>query len=88
VGIFLLGAATGTIPALVLALVPQTLPSNQTGVGFGLMSTAFRVASIIGPPITGLLIEATQSLTLILLGLSVFPIIALFFAISYDTKRN
>jgi MFS family permease len=87
-GVFLLGASTGTIPALVLALVPQTLPSNQTGVGFGLMSTSFRVAAIIGPPMTGLFIELTQSLTLTLLGLSIFPIISLFFAISYDTKRH
>lgn len=87
VGVFFLGAATGAIPAIVLALVPQILPSNQTGIGFGLMSTSFRVAAIVGPPITGLLIEVTQSLMLTLLGLSIFSIISLLFALSYNAKE-
>ena len=59
-GILFVGAAAGIIPALAFVLMSQALPSQQIGIGFGIMSFSNRIATVIGAPLIGLVLQTTS----------------------------
>ncbi len=66
-GMLFIGASAGIIPALAFVLMAQALPSQHIGVGFGIMSFSNRIATVIGAPLIGFVLQTTQSMNWTLL---------------------
>ncbi|MCW4018336.1 MAG: MFS transporter [Candidatus Bathyarchaeota archaeon] len=77
IGILVVGASAGAIPALTFALMAQAVPPRQTGIGFGMMSFSNRIATIIAAPLIGFIIQTTQSMTLTLMFIASFALMSL-----------
>jgi predicted MFS family arabinose efflux permease len=71
-GILFVGAAAGIIPALAFVLMAHALPSQHIGIGFGIMSFSNRIATVIGAPLIGFVLQTTQSINLTLFFISIF----------------
>jgi MFS family permease len=86
VGVLVVGASAGAIPALAFVLMAQTVPVRQAGLGFGMMSFWNRTATIIEGPLIGYFLQMSESMGFTLLCLSSFAIIAGTLALNTHTK--
>ncbi len=50
----LIGIAAAFIPAPVYALIPKSLPPDQLGMGYGILSTCLNIGILLGPLLVGL----------------------------------
>jgi MFS family permease len=87
VGVLVVGATAGAIPALALALMAQTVSVKHAGLGFGMMSFWNRTATIIEAPLIGYFLQISQSMSFTLMCLSSFALVAAALTLTTHTKR-
>lgn len=86
VSIFILGAAAGAVPPLVMAITAQTLPPKLAGTGFGVVTFWQNLGATLTAPIIGYFLQVTQSLPLTFFGLSIFAFCGAAVALTVRTK--
>lgn len=86
ISIFILGAAAGAVPPLVMAITAQTLPPKLAGMGFGVVTFWQSIGATFAAPIIGYFLQITQSLPLTFFGLSIFAFCGAAVALTIRTK--
>jgi ACS family hexuronate transporter-like MFS transporter len=86
VGVLIVGASAGTVPALAFVLMAQAVSVRQAGLGFGMMSFWNRTATIIEAPLIGFFLQTSQSMGFTLMCLSSFALIGAVLVLSVNTN--
>lgn len=86
VGVLVVGAAAGAVPALALALMAQTVSVKHSGLGFGMMSFWNRTATIIEAPLIGFVLQMSDSMNFTLMCISSFALMAGALTLTTHTK--
>ncbi|MDH4163807.1 MAG: MFS transporter [Nitrospirota bacterium] len=53
----ILTCAAGVVPAAIFTLVPDSMPAERLGLGFGILSTCLNIGNAFGPSVTGVAID-------------------------------
>lgn len=86
VSVILLGIAAASVPPVVMTIPPQNSPPNLAGTAFSIVTLCQNIGIAFSAPYAGYLIQTTQHLPSIFLGISLFPLVAAAAALTLKTK--
>jgi MFS family permease len=81
-----LGISASMVPDLVMAIVAENLPPTLSGIGFSVITMCQNVGITLSAPLTGYLLQSTQSLQLTFFGISLFSFAGAVTALTMKTK--
>ncbi len=86
VSVMILGIAAASVPPIVMTIPPQNLPPRLAGTAFSVITLCQNVGVTLSAPYAGYLIQTTQYLPSIFLGISLFAFAAAVTALTLRTK--
>ena len=84
--VFILGAAAGAVPPIVMSITGHALPPEQAAMGFGVVTFWQNIGSMLTAPLIGYFIQITNSLALTFVGMSIFAFLGAAMALTIRTK--
>ena len=82
----LLGIVISTVPPIIMTLPSQILTPSSVSLGFGVFTLCLNLGVTLAPPLIGLIVDATESLTIAFAGMSAFSVVGAIVASSLKMK--